>query len=206
MSDHACRIITHFLTNTLARAPENDETSEGEDEAGTRDSDCIKPLCPSLETLHKILREQSGVEGEGAGTSRARRKHERTIQRTRTMWAAAGTDVGMPDTVDTGGDKPTLRVAEYSKLARALGKQQDSDAAMPFAGNTEPMASIYEQQTEITVAEWLRDLRRDELEITLQLQDDEHELDCLDTVHAGGRTACVIRSVDAGFVQRWNAT
>ena len=55
VSEHACKIIKNFLTNTLAKGTPCGDSSEDEDEAGTRESDNVKPLCPSLDMLHKIL-------------------------------------------------------------------------------------------------------------------------------------------------------
>ena len=89
VSDHAARIITNFLTSTLARTAEQDDSSgdDRDDEAGTRDCDAVGPLCPSLDNLHNILRTQVDVHGQDGKVTRASQEHARTIQRSRLMWA-----------------------------------------------------------------------------------------------------------------------
>jgi len=89
VSDHAARIITNFLTSTLAQTAVQDDSTEDDrdDDAGTRDYDAVGPLCPSLDNLHHILRTQVESHGQDGRATRASQEHARTIQRSRLMWA-----------------------------------------------------------------------------------------------------------------------
>ena len=204
VSDHASRVITNFLTNTMAKSAPAGDSSEEEDEAGTRENDHVRPLRPSLDTLHKILREQHGALDEDAHMSRARKEQARTIKRTRAMWEADCVTVGGDvDAVDTSGAKPSLRVQEYGRAARALGKQVANEAPMPFSGQTEPKVCIYGQGTP-NVKEWLHDLRQSRIELTLPQQVDAHAVLCLEFAVEGASSFCRVSSTDCGFVQSWN--
>eukprot|EP00973_Karenia_brevis_P038257 5274897-Karenia_brevis.AAC.1 len=79
--------------------------------------------------LHEILRAQSGTADKDAGATRAKQEQARTIKRTRALWAGDQASIDPTHIVDTSGDKPSLCVAEYGKLARSLGKQHASEAA-----------------------------------------------------------------------------
>ena len=206
VSDHACRTIKNLLSNTLAHTAPSDDSSEEEDEAGTRESDNIKPLCPSVDMLHKILHEQSGrvEENVGARRHRAQQEHARTIKRTRAMWSLEAADAGATGIVDTAGDRPTLRVAEYGKAARTLGKLHANEELMPFSGQTEPLVAIYDRGSAATVSEWLRDLRRETLEISLPFPIEACDLVCLEVAREGISQVCKISCVEQGFVKRWN--
>ena len=207
VSEHACRIITNLLTNTLGKSvPDGGSSEEEEDEAGTRESDHIKPLCPSIDTLHRILRDQHSPASGATSGSRARQEQARTIKRTRAMWEAehvGGGETGAA--VDTGGDKPTLKVSEYGKAARALGKQSANETPMPWSGQTEPKVCIYGGRPACTIQEWLHDLRREKIDVKLPAQVDSDELSCLDFPDEGAAQPCSISSTDCGFIQKWNA-
>jgi len=206
VSEHACRVISNFLTNTLGKGAACDDSSEEEeDEAGTRESHHVTPLRPSLDMLHAILRERHGDGDEGKRSNRAKQEQARTIKRTRAMWESecvqGGGDTGA---VDTSGDKPTLKVKEYGKAARALGKEVANETPMPFSGQTEPMVSIYGTSHSSTVKDWLRGLMEERLEITLPLQGVAQEFVCLDFSGEGDAHLCRICSTDCGFARDWN--
>ena len=108
VSEHACRVITNLLTNTLGKsAPDGESSEDDEDEAGTRDFDPIKPFCPSFDILHKILRDQHSPETDAVSTSRAKQEQARTIKRTRAMWESSHVgDAERAASVDTSGTNP----------------------------------------------------------------------------------------------------
>ena len=114
VSEHAQRLITNFLTATLARTAGDDESTDEEDGAMTQSQDEIKPLCPNLDELHKILRGQAGIEQDNAKLSKTKREHARTIQRGRSMWSSlsSGQQAGT-GALDTAGNKPSLRVKDH---------------------------------------------------------------------------------------------
>ena len=67
------------------------------------------------------------------------------------MWASR---LQAGDAVSTAGNIPSVHVREYGKAARAAGKQKSKEA-MPFAGQTKPVAAIHERGSLADIAAWL---------------------------------------------------
>ena len=168
LSDRAARLITRVLTVTLGSKARDDDSGSEEEGNATRDRDEVQPLCPSLENLRVSLSGQDLAVVEAAG-SRARQEHVRSIKRGRSAWSSQGLATETPEGFDTAGNMPTLRVKEYGKAARALGKQVGKEELMPFSGASEPHACIYGRVDGDAVEQWLLAMQQTRVEVTLPM-------------------------------------
>ena len=169
VSQHAQRLITNFLTATLARtSADDDDQSDEEEGTGQAKDDDHETLRPSLSEVHKLLRTQPRLDSNAGKLSKAELEHGRAIQRGRSMWSSSSQ---MDSLVDTSGDKPCLCVKELAKAARAAGEEQKA-TVMPYRGKTSPSATIYERGGSTQdCRHWLDGLtRRDERPNAEQLQ------------------------------------
>ncbi len=88
VTEHARRIITNFLTATLARTAAQDESDEEEDAAATTHKEDVERYNPTIDELHSIIRTcEQGDEDDGEAT-RAKQEQVRMIRRARSMWSS----------------------------------------------------------------------------------------------------------------------
>jgi len=151
VSEHASRLITNFLTATLARTAADDDSTD--EEADDPHDDDFEPLCPSLDDVHKLL-EATTPENDERQRSGIKQAHARAMRRGRFIWGAPAEEVEAT-VVDAAGDRPTL--TDYGKAARAAGRAGDR-RPMPFSGSTQPHAAIYEHGSAADVDRWLLNL------------------------------------------------
>ena len=156
VSDHAARLITNFLTATMARADAGGDSTDEEADAAD-DDDAAPPLCPTLDEVREVL--QAAPENDDVKLSRSQQQHARTIRRGRDMWTLQPS--GRSDgATDTAGAVPNVRVGEYGKAARAAGKELAAKV-MPFAGQTAPVAVVHERGSMADIHRWLEHLQSD---------------------------------------------
>eukprot|EP00973_Karenia_brevis_P088266 12239110-Karenia_brevis.AAC.1 len=98
---------------------------------------------------------------------------------------------------------PTLKVTEYSKIARALGKQQGNEDLRPFAGCTEPLACIHEEVSDVSVQAWLNQLRVPTINVELSASADLWT--CFAASSESGSKMWTITSTGMGLAATWNA-
>jgi len=206
VSDHAARVIKNVLTSTLARTADQDDSSDEErdDEAGTREWEGAEPFRPSLDSVHAILRAECCHDDEASKASRMGQEHVRTIRRSRVMWASSGNSTSdAVDAVDTSGNRPSLHVPMYCKLARK--KQQGAEQLMPYDGVTAPAASLYSCISRASVQQWLQELCVPRLEVVPFGDLETSLLACLVRLADGSTGAYSISAADVGFAASWNA-
>ena len=86
VSEHACRIITNFLTATMARTAADGDSSE--DEADDPHDDDVPPLCPSAEDVTALL--NASYASEVGIISKNERERNQALQRSRCVWRRPG--------------------------------------------------------------------------------------------------------------------
>eukprot|EP00973_Karenia_brevis_P046586 6461921-Karenia_brevis.AAC.1 len=99
---------------------------------------------------------------------------------------------------------PALKLTEYSKIARALGKQQGNKDLRPFVGCTEPLACIHEEVSDVSVQAWLNQLQVPSINVECSTSTDMWT--CVAACSESGSKTWAITSTGMGLAATWNAT
>ena len=125
LSNHAARLITNFLTATMARSAVEARHDESESEEDIDYDDDEHQYQPALDTVHAII--NSNLEVSAKATERTAafaQQQQRSIDIGRAIWSTERTTTSR-SSFETGGNIRTDKVAEYTKAARKAGQAEE---------------------------------------------------------------------------------
>ena len=180
VSEHAARLITSVLVNTMGRG--NTEQEQEGDTADKSDiDDEIPPLQLSAEDFRAIMNrsrvdtrsdtrtsteEVSTVPKAPAPKKQSRRKtdHQHALHLIDSLWATRG--VSSSDAPRAQRGPMHMSRARDHLSARNASKEANTHGARPYAQKLLPSASLHVPREDVLLREWLRELQTREVKPT----------------------------------------